>query len=48
MTIRFIQLVKTFRDAYADFEFLTIFKALVYFFNVDLSAFYLDFAKDVV
>ena len=29
-------------------EFLTIYKALVNFINVDLSAFYLDFAKDVV
>jgi len=48
MTIRFNQLVKTIRDAYADFEFLTIYKALVNFINVDLSAFYLDFAKDVV
>ena len=48
MTIRFNQLVKTIRDAYENFEFLTIYKALVNFINVDLSAFYLDFAKDVV
>ena len=48
MTIRFNQLVKTIRDAYANFEFLTIYKALVNFINVELSAFYLDFAKDVV
>jgi len=48
MTIRFNQLVKTIRDAYVNFEFLTIYKALVNFINVDLSAFYLDFAKDVV
>ena len=48
MTIRFNQLVKTIRDAYANFESLTIYKALVNFINVDLSAFYLDFAKDVV
>ena len=48
MTTRFNQLVKTIRDAYANFEFLTIYKALVNFINVDLSAFYLDFAKDVV
>ena len=27
---------------------MTIYKALVNFINVDLSAFYLDFAKDVV
>lgn len=48
MTIRFNQLVKTIRDAYANFEFLTIYKALVNFINIELSAFYLDFAKDVV
>ena len=29
MTIRFNQLVKTIRDAYENFEFLTIYKALV-------------------
>ena len=48
MTIRFNQLVDTIRKAYADFEFLTIYKAIVNFVTVDLSAFYLDFAKDVV
>ena len=48
MTIRFNQLVETIRKAYADFEFLTIYKAIVNFVTVDLSAFYLDFAKDVV
>ncbi|MBP2622713.1 isoleucine--tRNA ligase [Streptococcus oricebi] len=48
MTIRFNQLVATIRQAYKDFDFLSIYKALVNFINVDLSAFYLDFAKDVV
>lgn len=48
MTVRFNQLVKTIREAYADFEFLDIYKAIVNFVTVDLSAFYLDFAKDVV
>ena len=48
MTIRFNQLVASIRQAYADFDFLAIYKALVNFINVDLSAFYLDFAKDVV
>ena len=48
MTIRFNQLVATIREAYAAFDFLAIYKALVNFINVDLSAFYLDFAKDVV
>ena len=48
MTVRFNQLVKTIREAYANFEFLDIYKAIVNFVTVDLSAFYLDFAKDVV
>ena len=48
MTVRFNQLIKTIRKAYADFEFLDIYKAIVNFVTVDLSAFYLDFAKDVV
>ncbi|MDK6808524.1 class I tRNA ligase family protein, partial [Corynebacterium aurimucosum] len=43
MTVRFNQLVKTIREAYADFEFLDIYKAIVNFVTVDLSAFYLDF-----
>ena len=47
MTVRFNQLVKI-REAYANFEFLDIYKAIVNFVTVDLSAFYLDFAKDVV
>ncbi len=47
-TIRFIQLVKTIRDAYENFEFLTTYKALVNFINVDLSAFTLTLPKTVV
>ena len=39
MTIRFNQLVETIHKAYADFEFLTIYKAIVNFVTVDLSAF---------
>ncbi|GGE34240.1 isoleucine--tRNA ligase [Streptococcus himalayensis] len=48
MTIRFNQVVSSIREAYADFKFLDIYKTIVNFVTVDLSAFYLDFAKDVV
>ena len=48
MTIKFNSLVKTIRDAYDNYDFLGIYKAVVNFITVDLSAFYLDFAKDVV
>lgn len=48
MTIKFNGLVKTIRDAYENYDFLAIYKSVVNFITVDLSAFYLDFAKDVV
>ena len=48
MTVKFNQLVATIRKAYEDYDFMTIYKAVVNFITVDLSAFYLDFAKDVV
>ncbi|MGT2811137.1 isoleucine--tRNA ligase [Streptococcus minor] len=48
MTIKFNGLVKTISNAYDNYDFLTIYKAVVNFITVDLSAFYLDFAKDVV
>ena len=48
MTIKFNALVKTIREAYENYDFLGIYKAVVNFITVDLSAFYLDFAKDVV
>ncbi|MCS4488562.1 isoleucine--tRNA ligase [Streptococcus sciuri] len=48
MTIKFNQLVKTVRKAYAAYDFMGIYKAIINFITVDLSAFYLDFAKDVV
>ncbi|MER0122589.1 isoleucine--tRNA ligase [Streptococcus sp. ZJ93] len=48
MTLRFNQVVSSIRQAYADFKFLDIYKTIVNFVTVDLSAFYLDFAKDVV
>ncbi|HEO3743999.1 TPA: isoleucine--tRNA ligase [Streptococcus agalactiae] len=48
MTIKFNQIVDTINKAYAAYDFMAIYKAVVNFVTVDLSAFYLDFAKDVV
>ncbi|MBM7635401.1 isoleucine--tRNA ligase [Streptococcus saliviloxodontae] len=48
MTVKFNQLVETILDAYNNYDFMAIYKAVVNFITVDLSAFYLDFAKDVV
>ncbi|HFI5296557.1 TPA: isoleucine--tRNA ligase [Streptococcus agalactiae] len=48
MTIKFNQVVDTINKAYAAYDFMAIYKAIVNFVTVDLSAFYLDFAKDVV
>lgn len=48
MTIKFNQVVDTINNAYAAYDFMAIYKAVVNFVTVDLSAFYLDFAKDVV
>lgn len=48
MMIRFERLVADIRSAYDAYDFMTIYKALINFITVDLSAFYLDFAKDVV
>ncbi len=48
MTIKFNQLVSTIHTSYEKYDFISIYKAVVNFITVDLSAFYLDFAKDVV
>ncbi|HFI5511407.1 TPA: isoleucine--tRNA ligase [Streptococcus agalactiae] len=48
MTIKFNQVVDTINKAYAAYDFMAIYNAVVNFVTVDLSAFYLDFAKDVV
>lgn len=48
MTIKFNQVMDTINKAYAAYDFMAIYKAVVNFVTVDLSAFYLDFAKDVV
>ncbi|HEO7591934.1 TPA: isoleucine--tRNA ligase, partial [Streptococcus agalactiae] len=45
MTIKFNQVVDTINKAYAAYDFMAIYKAVVNFVTVDLSAFYLDFAK---
>lgn len=48
MTIKFNKLVDSINKAYDRYDFMAIYKAVVNFVTVDLSAFYLDFAKDVV
>ena len=48
MTIKFNKLVAAINQAYKDYDFMVIYKAVVNFVTIDLSAFYLDFAKDVV
>ncbi|MET3558315.1 isoleucyl-tRNA synthetase [Streptococcus rupicaprae] len=48
MTVAFNALVATVRAAYDNYDFMTIYKSVVNFITVELSAFYLDFAKDVV
>ncbi|MGX6988620.1 isoleucine--tRNA ligase [Leuconostoc fallax] len=42
------ELVKDVRQAYDTYQFKAVFNRLINFINVDLSAFYLDIAKDVV
>ncbi|MFC3931382.1 isoleucine--tRNA ligase [Streptococcus dentapri] len=48
MTAKFNTLVKTILEAYENYDFMSAYKAVNNFLTVDLSAFYLDFAKDVV
>lgn len=49
MMIRLNQKIRTMREkGYDNYSFSTVYKELVNFCTVDLSAFYLDFAKDVV
>ncbi|MGX7777170.1 isoleucine--tRNA ligase [Streptococcus pluranimalium] len=48
MTIKFNKLVEVINKAYEAYDFMAIYKAVVNFVTVDLSAFYLDFAKDMV
>lgn len=46
--VKFNRLVAHIRKAYEQYDFMAIYKAVVNFVTLDLSAFYLDFAKDVV
>ncbi len=48
MMVKFNQLVATITKAYENYRFMDVYKAVNNFLTVDLSAFYLDFAKDVV
>ncbi|MDG3131557.1 isoleucine--tRNA ligase [Streptococcus suis] len=48
MMVKFHKLVDQIRTAYENYDFMTIYKSVVNFVTLDLSAFYLDFAKDVV
>ncbi|XJS09931.1 isoleucine--tRNA ligase [Aerococcaceae bacterium WGS1372] len=48
MLAKYRILVNEVRQSYDNYEFSTVFKKVINFITVDLSAFYLDFAKDVV
>nr|WP_239585030.1 isoleucine--tRNA ligase [Enterococcus xiangfangensis] len=49
MLVRLNEVIKTIReDGYDKYNFTQIYKTVVNFLTVDLSSFYLDFAKDVV
>ncbi|THE15673.1 isoleucine--tRNA ligase [Enterococcus hirae] len=49
MTVRLNQVIKEIREeGYDKYNFMHIYRTVMNFLTVDLSAFYLDFAKDVV
>ncbi|MEY8443258.1 isoleucine--tRNA ligase [Lactococcus ileimucosae] len=48
MLVKFNELVKSIRAAYDSYDFMSVYKQVINFLTNDLSAFYLDFAKDVV
>ncbi|MGM0302343.1 isoleucine-tRNA ligase [Enterococcus sp. AZ048] len=49
MLVRLNDVIKTIREeGYEKYDFTQIYKTVVNFLTVDLSSFYLDFAKDVV
>ena len=49
MLVRLNEVIKTIREeGYEKYDFTQIYKTVVNFLTVDLSSFYLDFAKDVV
>lgn len=48
MTVLVNKFTKEILDAYTNYEFMEIYKKLINFITTDLSAFYMDVAKDVV
>ncbi|MFD1671144.1 isoleucine--tRNA ligase [Agrilactobacillus yilanensis] len=48
LEVRLNQVIKTCLEAYDAYDFATVYKTITAFLTNDLSAFYLDFAKDVV
>lgn len=48
MYLRLQELTSTVRKAYDEYEFSTIYHAVHNFCTIDLSSFYLDFAKDIL
>lgn len=48
ITVLVNKFTKEILDAYANYEFMEIYKKLINFITTDLSAFYMDVAKDVV
>lgn len=46
--VKLNQLIKNVRNAYENYEYASIYHAINNFCTLDLSAFYLDFAKDVL
>lgn len=48
LTVKVNQFTKELLDAYGTYSFMDIYKNLINFITTDLSAFYLDIAKDVV
>src|SRR5690606_13506772 len=48
MLVKLNKLIKNVRESYDRYEFASIYHAVNNFCTLDLSAFYLDFAKDVL
>jgi isoleucyl-tRNA synthetase len=48
MLVKLNELIKNVRSHYENYEFAAIYHAINNFFTVDMSSFYLDFAKDVL
>ncbi|NMD69429.1 isoleucine--tRNA ligase [Bacillus sp. DNRA2] len=48
MLVKLNKVIKSVRESYENYEFATIYHAVNNFCTLDLSSFYLDFAKDVL